>query len=232
MGDEEICGLAKCHTKISSFGLRQSHRGYTPVQDMSDPDEEEAQRLHVEDGDAEDAEGYEQLPPQGDIFSRIRSCLRIFTILSAGAVCVSLVATINIISDYDNLTLGRKYLCGLLSGYDFVMAICIIFIELDCSCVRKVIPLAGWWTLRGISQTFVAVLAVHLAEFIDDDRAGLQAFQVGASIALAFCGLLYLLMGCCGGSYKEKASILADIENQRMIELEEVNKKYNKKIGL
>jgi hypothetical protein len=112
----------------------------------------------------------------------------------------------------------------LISCYNVFFCTFIVLIELECMCLISIVPLMKWWTLRGISLVFAALLASHTAYFVHSRTW--QVFQDIASISLGMCGGAYGLLGICGGAYTEKSIMLADLEAERQREVDAVNKRW------
>lgn len=81
-----------------------------------------------------------------------------------------------------------------------------------------------WWTLRGATLIFSALLASHTAYFVHSRTW--QVFQDIASISLFGCGVSYIVLGLFGGAYTEKNIRLHDLETQKQLEIEAVNKRW------
>ena len=112
----------------------------------------------------------------------------------------------------------------LISCYNVGFCALILLVELECMCLISIVPLMKWWTLRGFSLIFAALLASHTAYFVHSRTW--QVFQDVASISLLICGGSYVVLGVCGGAYTEKNIMLADLEAERQREIDAVNRRW------
>merc|ERR1711924_230786 len=121
--------------------------------------------------------------------------------------------------------LHQKHVMFLISCYNLFICGTIVLTEVECKCLMDKVPLMSWWTLRGFTHIFASLLATHMAYFVGARLC--QVFQDCASISLFCSGCVYIVMGVCGGSYTERAHIVADLDHQRSMEIEEVNRRWD-----
>ena len=133
-------------------------------------------------------------------------------------------------SDTDNGAFDFDLLnTAILCVYSGLSCVVVFLVEIECGCIVKSFPLLSWWVLRGSFLCFVALQNLHLGHILSTDET-IMGFERVASALMFLCGCVYVLLGFCGCSIRERQYAREDVDALKDAEIiasmEAINRKY------